>query len=191
MIRKFQKKKEKKQRRETRESRGHEPDLNERMRKGPKGWDTNELRRRRLIDANRHHPEQKRTKKKTHINTKKRGTKDFLKNTSWAWIINGGKPYVYIYRNINKYYLQGGRRRGHSLSHRLRAKTKKNERMKEREWGLPVKGCRQSGLKRVCWTCRSRTERKTHRRTRRTTALAWPASATAERRWKTNETDGQ
>ena len=64
MIRKFQKKKEKKQRRETRESRGHEPDLNERMRKGPKGWDTNELRRRRLIDANRHHPEQKRRKKK-------------------------------------------------------------------------------------------------------------------------------
>jgi hypothetical protein len=82
MIRKFQKKKEKKLRRETRESRGHEPDLNERMRKGPKGWDTNESRRRRLIDANRHHPEQKKEEKKTHTNTKKRGTKDFLKNTS-------------------------------------------------------------------------------------------------------------
>lgn len=34
-----------------------------------------------------------------------------MKNTSWAWIISGGKPYVYIYRNINKYYLQGRRRR--------------------------------------------------------------------------------
>ena len=83
MIRKFQKKKEKKLRRETKESRGHEPDLNERMRKGPKGWDTNESRRRRLIDANRHHPEQKKEEKKnTHKYKKKRGTKDFLKNTS-------------------------------------------------------------------------------------------------------------
>ena len=76
MIRKFQKKKEKKQRRETRESRGHEPDLNERMRKGPKGWDTNELRRRRLIDANRHHPEQKKKKKKkTHTQIQKKGAR--------------------------------------------------------------------------------------------------------------------
>jgi hypothetical protein len=41
----------------TRESRGHEPDLNERTGKNKGVGDTNELRRRRLIDANRHHPE--------------------------------------------------------------------------------------------------------------------------------------
>lgn len=80
--------------------------------------------------------------------SKKRKGKKGRKKIDWKHIVsvnNQGRETICIYRNINKYYLVEKRK-----------KKKKNRKAtpcligyEPGEWGLPVKGCRQSWLKRV------------------------------------------